>query len=134
MRRRNNKLRVLCTVNALPYTNINHACSIHSAHRLLSATLWLYHRKEAAYWENLVARTSKNPKRLWSSIIEFMECVANPFDLWKRRPSPLHIFLTCSLPKPIASVLPQWTLRRRNFLQQHQLLSTFVRFSSPTCV
>jgi len=46
----------------------------------------------------------------------------------------LHRFrFSCSLPKLIASVLPQWTLRRRSFLQ-HQLLSTFVRFLSPTCV
>src|SRR6218665_3670279 len=64
--------------------------------------------------------------------LPFLECLANPIDLWKRRPSALQIFLTCSLPKPIASVPPQWTLRRRSFLQQHQLLSTFVRFSSPT--
>src|SRR6218665_2987811 len=65
--------------------------------------------------------------------LPFLECLANPLDLWKRRPSPLQIFLTCSLPKLIASVLPQWTLRRRSFLQ-HQLLSAFVRFLSPTCV
>src|SRR6218665_3003569 len=91
----------------------------------------LYHRKEAAYWENLVARNSKNPKRLWSSISGML---GKPLDLWKRRPSPFQTFLTCSLPKPIASVLLQWTLRRRSFLQQHQLLTTFVRFSSPTCV
>ena len=28
----------------------------------------LYRRKEAEYWENLVVRNEKNPKRLWSSI------------------------------------------------------------------
>src|SRR6218665_2303392 len=81
--------------------------------------------------------------RIWSPEIlrirsayglPFLECLANPLDLWNRSPSPLQIFLTCSFPKPIAFVLPQWTLRRRSFLQQHQLLSTFVRFSSPTCV
>src|SRR6218665_1088224 len=64
----------------------------------------------------------------------FLECLANPLDLWKRRPSPLQIFLTCSLPKPIAFMLPQGTLCRGSFLQQRQLLSTFVRFLSPTCV
>src|SRR6218665_4190991 len=65
--------------------------------------------------------------RIWSPEIlkiqsayglPFLECLANPLDLWKRRPSPLQIFLTCSLPKPIASVLPQWTLRCNiNFCQ-----------------
>src|SRR6218665_1912607 len=58
--------------------------------------------------------------RIWSPEIlriqsayglSFLECLANPLDLWKRRPSLLQIFLICSLPKPIASVLPQWTLR-----------------------
>src|SRR6218665_2734717 len=81
--------------------------------------------------------------RIWSPEIlririayglPFLECLANPLDIWKRHPSPLQIFLTCSLPKPISSVPPQWTLRRRSLLQQHQLLSTFVQFSSPTCV
>src|SRR6218665_4145600 len=81
--------------------------------------------------------------RIWSPEIlriqsayglPFLECLANPLDLWKCRPSLLQIFLTCSLPKLIASVLPQWTLCRPSFLQQHQLLSTFVRFLSPTCV
>src|SRR6218665_1306348 len=31
--------------------------------------------------------------------LPFLECLANPLNLWKRRPSPLQIFLTCSLPK-----------------------------------
>jgi len=28
----------------------------------------LYHQKEAAYWEKLVSRNAKNPRRLWSSV------------------------------------------------------------------
>src|SRR6218665_1951367 len=63
----------------------------------------------------------RNIGRIWSPEIlrirsayglPFLECLANPLDLWKRRPSPLQISLTCSLAKPIAFVLPQRTLCR----------------------
>src|SRR6218665_671733 len=98
---------------------------------LLRSLHRLHHRKETAYLGNLVARNSKNPKRLWSFISGMLGKPSRPLESC---PSPLQIFLTCLLLKPIAFMLLQWTLHRRSFLQLHvhRSLPTFVRFSSPT--
>src|SRR6218665_1696502 len=47
---------------------------------LLRSLHRLYHRKEAAYSENLVARNSKNPKRLWSSISGMLGKPSRPLE------------------------------------------------------
>src|SRR6218665_433329 len=47
---------------------------------LLRSLHWLYHRKEAVYWENLVARNYKNPKRLWSSISGMLGKPSRPLE------------------------------------------------------
>ncbi len=44
----------------------------------LRALHQLYRRKEAAYWENLVKRNEKNPKRLWTSISGLMGRSSRP--------------------------------------------------------
>src|SRR6218665_1275054 len=47
---------------------------------LLRSLHRLHHRKEAAYWENLVARNSKNPKRLWSFISGMLGKPSRPLE------------------------------------------------------
>ena len=44
----------------------------------LRALHQLYRQKEAAFWENLVIRNEKNPKRLWSSISGLMGRSSRP--------------------------------------------------------
>ena len=79
---------------------------------LLRSLHRLYHRKEAAYWENLVARNSKNPKRLWSSISGMLGKPSRPLETPSFTASDFLDMLTS---KMIAFVLPQWTLRRAVF-------------------
>jgi len=40
----------------------------------------LYHHKEASYWEQLVLRNAKNPKRLWSSISSLLGRPTRPLE------------------------------------------------------
>src|SRR6218665_2034885 len=72
----------------------------------------LYHHKEVAYWENLVARNSKNPKRLCSSISGMLGKPSQPLETPSFTASDFLDMLTS---KMIAFVLPQWTLRRAVF-------------------
>src|SRR5688572_4233894 len=46
----------------------------------LRALHHLYHHKEAAYWEQLVSRNAKNPKRLWSSISGLLGRTSRPLE------------------------------------------------------
>jgi len=99
---------------------------------LLRSLHRLHHRKEAAYWENLVARNSKNPKRLWSFISGMLGKPSRPLESC---PSPLQIFLTCLLLNRSPSCYYNGRSTAAvfyNCIHVHRSLPTFVRFSSST--
>src|SRR6218665_627690 len=89
---------------------------------LLRSLHQLYHRKEAAYWENLVSRNSKNPKRLWSSISGMLGKPSQPLETSSFTASDFLNMLTSKTDRLLATTM--------DALPRQFSTTTFVNFRS----
>src|SRR6218665_2723727 len=91
----------------------------------------LYHRKEAAYWENLVVRNSKNPKRLWSSISGMLGKPSRPLETPSFTASDFLDMLTSKTDRLRATTMdappPQFSTTTSTFVNFRPVLESDLR-------